>query len=82
MKTPRFIRNWDENQRASAVRILGLCVAVLALFVLVATVSYLTHWKQDMSFTAGEQVANAAGSLGYRTGKFLVGDFLGLGSSL
>ena len=80
MKTPRFIRNWDENQRASAVRILGLCVAVLALFVLVATVSYLTHWKQDMSFTAGEQVANAAGSLGYRTGKFLVGDFLGLGS--
>ena len=80
MKTPRFIRNWDENQRASAVKILGLCVAALALFVLVATISYLTHWKQDMSFTAGEQVANAAGSLGYRTGKFLVGDFLGLGS--
>ena len=80
MKTPRFIRNWDENQKASAIKILGLCVAALALFVLVATVSYLTHWKQDMSFSAGEQVANAAGSLGYRTGKFLVGDFLGLGS--
>ena len=80
MKTPSFIKNWDENQKASAVRILGLCVAALALFVLIATVSYLAHWKQDMSFVPGEHVANAAGTLGYRTGKFLVGDFLGLGS--
>ena len=80
MKTPRFIKNWDENQRASAVKILGLCVAALALFVLVATVSYLAHWKQDMSFSPGETVSNAAGTLGYGTGKFLVGDFLGLGS--
>ena len=80
MKTPRFIKSWDANQKASAVKILGLCVAALALFVLVATVSYLAHWKQDMSYTAGEHVANAAGSLGYGTGKFLVADFLGLGS--
>ena len=80
MKTPSFIKNWDENQKASAIRILGLCVAALALFVLIATVSYLAHWKQDMSFVPGERVANAAGTLGYRTGKFLVGDFLGLGS--
>ena len=80
MKTPKFIRTWDENQKASAVRILGLCIAALAIFVLVATISYLAHWKQDMSFVAGESVENAAGSLGYRTGKFLVGDFLGLGS--
>jgi S-DNA-T family DNA segregation ATPase FtsK/SpoIIIE len=80
MKVPSFIKNWDENQKASAVRILGLCVAALALFVLIATVSYLAHWKQDMSFVPGEHVANAAGTLGYRTGKFLVGDFLGLGS--
>ncbi|MBR4809747.1 MAG: DNA translocase FtsK 4TM domain-containing protein [Bacteroidales bacterium] len=80
MKVPSFIKNWDENQKASAVRILGLCVAALALFVLIAAVSYLAHWKQDMSFVPGERVANAAGTLGYRTGKFLVGDFLGLGS--
>ena len=80
MKTPRIIKNWDENQRAAAVKILGLCVAALALFVLVATISYLAHWKQDMSFTPGETVSNAAGTLGYGTGKFLVGDFLGLGS--
>ena len=80
MKTPSFIKNWDAEQKASAVRILGLATAALALFVLVAIISYLAHWKQDMSFVPGEAVANAAGTLGYRTGKFLVGDFLGLGS--
>ena len=80
MKAPAFIRSWDENQRASAVKILGLCVAALALFVLISTVSYLIHWKQDMSFVPGDEVANAAGTLGYRTGRFLVCDFLGLGS--
>ena len=80
MKAPAFIRNWDENQKASAVKLLGLAVAALALFILIATVSYLLHWKQDMSFVPGQEVANAAGSLGYRTGKFFVCDFLGLGS--
>ncbi|MCH5173082.1 MAG: hypothetical protein J1D85_02615 [Bacteroidales bacterium] len=80
MKAPAFIRNWDESQKASAIKLLGLFTAAAALFILVATVSYLLHWKQDMSFVPGEEVANAAGSLGYRTGKFLVADFLGLGS--
>ena len=80
MKAPAFIRNWDESQRASAVKLLGLCVAAVTLFILIAIVSYLLHWKQDMSFVPGQEVANAAGSLGYRTGKFFVCDFLGLGS--
>ena len=80
MKMPSFIKNWDEGQRTAAVRILGVITAALALFVLIATISYLAHWKQDMSFVPGEAVSNAAGTLGYRTGKFLVGDFLGLGS--
>ena len=80
MKAPSFIRNWDENQRASAVKILGLIVAAAALFILISTVSYLFHWKQDMSFVPGEAVSNAAGTLGYKTGKFFVCDFLGFGS--
>ena len=80
MKAPAFIRNWDESQRASAVKLLGLCVAAVTLFIFVAIVSYLLHWKQDMSFVPGQEVANAAGSLGYRTGKFFICDFLGLGS--
>ncbi|MBQ6098182.1 MAG: DNA translocase FtsK 4TM domain-containing protein, partial [Bacteroidales bacterium] len=80
MKLPRILSSWDENQRASAVKIAGLCVAALAIFVLIGSVSYMLHWQQDMSFEPGEKVANAAGTLGYRTGKFLVCDFLGLGS--
>ncbi len=80
MKAPAFIRNWDESQKASAVKLLGLCVAAVTLFIFIAIVSYLLHWKQDMSFVPGQEVANAAGSLGYRTGKFFVCDFLGLGS--
>ena len=80
MKAPAFIRNWDESQRASAVKLLGLCVAVATVFIFIAIVSYLLHWRQDMSFVPGQQVANVAGSLGYRTGKFFVCDFLGLGS--
>ena len=80
MKAPAVIRNWDENQKASAVKLLGLAIAALALFFLIAIISYLFHWKQDMSFVPGTEVANAAGSLGYRTGKFFICDFLGLGS--
>ena len=80
MRAPAFIRNWDESQKAAAVKLLGLCVAAVTLFILIAIVSYLLHWKQDMSFVPGQEVANAAGSLGYRTGKFFVCDFLGFGS--
>ncbi|MBQ9462583.1 MAG: DNA translocase FtsK [Bacteroidales bacterium] len=80
MKAPAFIRNWDESQKASAIKLLGFCVAAVTIFIFIAIVSYLLHWKQDMSFVTGQEVANAAGSLGYRTGKFFVCDFLGLGS--
>ena len=79
--------NWDERQRAAAVRITGLCVAVLALFILISTVSYLFHWRQDMSLLgdpsmmdSGREVANAAGKLGFRTGHLLVCNLFGLGS--
>ncbi len=80
MKAPAFIRNWDESQKASAVKLLGFFIAAVTLFIFISIVSYLLHWKQDMSFVPGQEVANAAGSLGYRTGKFFVCDFLGLGS--
>lgn len=80
MKAPLFIRNWDESQRASAVKLLGVALAVTTLFIFIAIVSYMIHWQQDMSFVPGQEVSNAAGSLGYRTGKFFICDFLGLGS--
>ena len=74
----RLWKSWDEEERRSAVRILGLCVSALTIFVLIATVSYLFHWQQDMS--QPEKYANAAGRLGYGAGRLLICDLFGLGS--
>lgn len=74
----RLWKSWDEDERASAVRIAGLAVAALTIFILVATVSYLFHWQEDMSMP--EVYANAAGKLGHMTGRLLVCDLFGLGS--
>jgi len=82
-----FWRQWDDKERAVAVKITGLCVAAVAVFVLIASVSYLFHWKEDMSLLgnadmmdAGVRVGNAAGKLGYKTGYLLVCNLFGLGS--
>ena len=37
----RIWNSWDEEQRESAVRITGICIAVLTVFILISTVSYL-----------------------------------------
>ena len=76
----RIWNSWDEEQRESAVRITGICIAVLTVFILISTVSYLFSWKQDMSLLsadgqelAADDIGNAAGRLGFRTGHLLVG---------
>ena len=83
----RIWRTWDEEERAAAVRIAGLCVAALALFIFISTFSYLFHWQEDMSLLsdpdamdAGRAVGNAAGKLGFKTGYLLVCELFGLGS--
>ena len=83
----RFWNSWDEEERAAAVRIAGLCVAALTLFIFIATFSYLFHWREDMSLLTdpdamqtGRDVGNAAGKLGFRTGYLLVCELFGLGS--
>ena len=38
-----FWKYWDAEQKTSARRILGLLVAALTLFLLIACVSYLLH---------------------------------------
>ncbi|MBR4585349.1 MAG: DNA translocase FtsK 4TM domain-containing protein [Bacteroidales bacterium] len=83
----RIWKTWDEEERASAVRIAGLCIAALTLFIFIASFSYLFHWKEDLSLLgdpaamdAGRRVGNAAGKLGFKTGHLLVGDLFGLGS--
>ena len=83
----RIWKSWDEEERTSAVRIAGLCVAALTLFIFIATFSYLFHWREDMSLLgdpdamqADRAVGNAAGKLGFRTGYLLVCNLFGLGS--
>ena len=83
----RIWDTWDEQEKASALRITGLCVAVLTVFILLSTVSYLFHWQQDMSLLGdpsamkpSAEVGNAGGKLGFRTGHWLVGQLFGLGS--
>lgn len=83
----RIWKTWDEHEKENAVRIAGLCVGALAVFILIAITSYLFHWREDMSllndgnaFSPDVPVSNAAGKLGYRTGHFLICDLFGLGS--
>jgi len=82
-----FWRRWDDRERAVAVKIIGLLVAAISVFVFIGTVSYLFHWKEDMSMLSdpammdsGVRAGNAAGKLGYRTGHLLVCRLFGLGS--
>lgn len=82
----KFWKTWDEEQRESAVRIAGIFAAVLTIFIFISTVSYLFSWKQDMSLlsvgeaVASDEIGNAAGRLGFRTGHLLVSELFGLGS--
>ena len=75
MKFPRL--KLEPEKKEALAKLTGLAVAVFAVFTLIAIASYLLHWKADM---AGDALRNAAGSLGYRFGRFLVCDCFGLGS--
>jgi len=79
----RIWRTWDDQEKAAAVRIAGLLFASLTIFVLIADLSYLFHWKEDMSLLsdpASSTAKNAAGKLGFKAGYLLVGKLFGLGS--
>ena len=83
----RVLKHWDERERASAIKITGLLVAAFTVFALIAALSHLFHWKQDMSLLtdpsmmdAANAVGNKAGKLGSRFGHLLVCDLFGLGS--
>ena len=77
-------KNWDEEEKAVAVKLTGAFFLVAAVFVFISIVSYLFSWKQDASLLSGgsimEDATNAAGSLGFRTGHFLVSELFGIGS--
>lgn len=80
----RIWKNWDEEEKAVAVKLTGAFFLIAAIFVFISIVSYLFSWKQDASLLSGgsimENATNAAGSLGFRTGHFLVSELFGIGS--
>lgn len=83
----KFLKNWDQDEKTSAIRIAGLAVAALTIFILIACVSYLFSWKEDMSLLTDPEamqaempVGNAAGKLGFKTGYLLICELFGLGS--
>lgn len=80
----RIWKNWDEEEKAVAVKLTGAFFLVAAIFVFISIMSYLFSWKQDASLLSGgsimENATNAAGSLGFRTGHFLVSELFGIGS--
>ena len=82
----RFWRNMDDDDKSRLVRIIGLVVALAAVFTLLSTVSYLFTWKADQSSLTSAvgdttvEVSNAGGKLGYRWADLLVRKWFGLGS--
>ncbi len=82
----RFWRNMDDDDKSRLVRIIGLVVALAAVFTLLSTVSYFFTWKADQSSLTSAvgdttvEVSNAGGKLGYRWADLLVRKWFGLGS--
>ncbi len=75
MKRPSV--NLSQDQKEISVKLCGIAVFILDILTFVALVSYLLHWREDMS---GEVLQNAAGSIGYGYARFLVCRCFGLGS--
>ena len=81
-----FWRNMDDGDKARLTKMTGILVALLAVFTLLATVSYFFTWKADqssLSSAVGDisvEVSNMAGKMGYRWADLLVRRWFGLGS--
>ncbi|MBQ8811222.1 MAG: DNA translocase FtsK 4TM domain-containing protein [Bacteroidales bacterium] len=82
-----FFSAMNPDTKSVVLKGMGLAVAVLMVFTLVSTFSYLFTWEADQSLMSHPDmmdkdvdVSNAGGKLGYRWGHFLVCRFLGLGS--
>lgn len=67
----------SPEQKEITSKLCGLAVFILDILTFIALVSYLLHWREDMS---GDVLRNAAGSLGYGYARYLVCRCFGLGS--
>lgn len=76
----------DDGDKVRLTKMTGILVALLAVFTLLATVSYFFTWKADqssLSSAVGDisvEVSNVAGKMGYRWADLLVRRWFGLGS--
>lgn len=81
-----FWGNMDDGDKVRLTKMTGILVALLAVFTLLATVSYFFTWKADqssLSSAVGDisvEVSNVAGKMGYRWADLLVRRWFGLGS--
>ena len=81
-----FWRNMDDGDKVRLTKMTGILVALLAVFTLLATVSYFFTWKADQSLLSSAvgdisvEVSNVAGKMGYRWADLLVRRWFGLGS--
>jgi len=82
----KFWRNMDDEDKVKLTKTAGFLVALLAVFTLLATISYFFTWKTDqssLSSAVGDtsvEVSNMAGKMGYRWADLLVRRWFGLGS--
>lgn len=87
-KLPRFsFANMSPERKSNLLKCSGVAVFVFVVFTFVSITSYLFTWKADQSLLSvtdmldkSVEVSNWGGKLGYRWSRFLVSDFLGLGS--
>jgi DNA segregation ATPase FtsK/SpoIIIE, S-DNA-T family len=83
----RFWKNWDDAQKATAIRVVGLIMAVFTLFSLISVLSYFFTWQRDQSLLtdpammdSATSCANMAGKMGLKWSRLLVYRWFGLGS--
>lgn len=88
-KLPRFsfFAKMSPERKSNLLKCAGVAVFVFVVFTFVSITSYLFTWKADQSLLSrtdmldkSVEVANWGGKLGYKWSRFLVSDFLGLGS--
>ena len=85
--TDRFWNKWDDSQRETVVRIIGVVISIITLITILGSVSYLFTWKADQSILSNPEslspeavIHNHAGKIGYRLGRFFISDLFGFGS--
>ena len=83
----RFWKNWDDAQKAAAIRVAGLLMALFTVFSLISVLSYFFTWQHDQSLLTDPAMmgsdtacANMAGKLGLKWSRLLVYRWFGLGS--